>query len=339
VRRASLSVGLYVACATGVVLAIGCACALFYVMHQDVAECVIDEDVRWHNRDPWNQSAVDANADFATWCASLGAHVAYRFNTPTVVTALAILLAIGIALMGPVGWLTARRAVRPLAEALRLQRHFVADASHELRTPLTVLSTRIQLLKRRLAKGEDVGPTVEQLRGDAAGMAEVLNDLLLTVEGSGAAPGVVTPVAATAHQALTSVKVIADQAQVGLRLNVQAQPAVAVPEKSLSRAVVALVDNAIQHSPAGSAVEVIVGQEGAHATIRVRDQGSGIRDADPNRLFERFAHGQEMGKKRSFGLGLALVSEIAQRSKGDIAIETTGPGGTTFVLRLPVSAG
>jgi signal transduction histidine kinase len=52
---------------------------------------------------------------------------------------------------------------------------------------------------------------------------------------------------------------------------------------------------------------------------------------------ERFAHSPESGKKRGFGLGLALVSEIAQRSHGDIAIETTGPGGTVFLLKLPTA--
>ena len=46
-------------------------------------------------------------------------------------------------------WL-ARRAVAPMAETIALQRRFVADASHELRTPLTLLSTRVQLLARRL---------------------------------------------------------------------------------------------------------------------------------------------------------------------------------------------
>lgn len=94
-------------------------------------------------------------------------------------------LALGVAgaiVMGLIGWLTARRAVAPLAEALRLQRNFVSDASHELRTPLTALDSRIQILQRRLQRGEPIADTIERLGHDARMMDDVLTDLLLAAE-------------------------------------------------------------------------------------------------------------------------------------------------------------
>ena len=76
--------------------------------------------------------------------------------------------------------LLTRRSIRPLTEALALQRRFVADASHELRAPLTVLHTRIQLLGRRFDDG-DAQQTKEQidaLASDTRVLGEVIEDLL-----------------------------------------------------------------------------------------------------------------------------------------------------------------
>jgi signal transduction histidine kinase len=60
----------------------------------------------------------------------------------------------GILASAAVVILLTRRSIRPLTQALALQRRFVADASHELRAPLTVLHTRIQLLSRRFDDGD-----------------------------------------------------------------------------------------------------------------------------------------------------------------------------------------
>ncbi len=69
-----------------------------------------------------------------------------------------------IILAGIAAWLIARRAVRPIAEAARMQRTFVADASHELRTPLTVLNARVQRLQRMTPDEDRRRPVVDDLR-------------------------------------------------------------------------------------------------------------------------------------------------------------------------------
>ena len=76
--------------------------------------------------------------------------------------------------------LLTRRSIRPLAEALALQRRFVADASHELRAPLTVLHTRIQLLARRFDDGNahEAKEQIDALASDTRALGEVIDDLL-----------------------------------------------------------------------------------------------------------------------------------------------------------------
>ncbi|MFZ8393358.1 histidine kinase dimerization/phospho-acceptor domain-containing protein, partial [Staphylococcus aureus] len=71
--------------------------------------------------------------------------------------------ACAIASAGILGWLATRRAVRPLVDALRRQREFVADASHELRTPLAILDARLQLLERSLGPADPNAEVVGRL--------------------------------------------------------------------------------------------------------------------------------------------------------------------------------
>ncbi len=227
--------------------------------------------------------------------------------------------------------------MRPLGEALRLQRNFVADASHELRTPLTTLTSRIQLLQRRRDRGEPIDGTIVELREDAAMMTDVLNDLLLAAEGGVGDVREPASVSAAVDAALASLRPLADEAGVVLTADIRDEPTVALPSVTLVRLVVALVDNAVQHSPDGGEVSVVVSVDGADAALRVADRGSGIRGISPDAVFERFARSTESGRRRGFGLGLSLVRDVAVRAGGSVEVENTSDAGTTFLLRLPVA--
>ncbi len=69
------------------------------------------------------------------------------------------------------------------------------------------------------------------------------------------------------------------------------------------------------------------------------DTGTGISGIDQDRVFDRFAHTTHPapGGRRSYGLGLALVREIAVAAGGRVEISSTGPGGTTMELTLPAA--
>ncbi len=240
----------------------------------------------------------------------------------------------GVLTLSFVAWLAARWAVRPLAAALTLQRTFVADASHELRTPLTALTSRIQILERRHARGEPIEPTVTALRRDAAMMDEILSDMLIAAEGD-AQSGVVADVEGCLALAVSSLQPLAQENGVQLAMRVPAPLRVAVPGATVTRLCVALIDNAIQHAPAGSEVFIDARAAGDVGEIRVADRGPGINSGDTERIFERFARSGETGRRRGFGLGLALVREGAARYRGAVRVEQTSPSGTTFLLTFP----
>ncbi|MDL9978450.1 sensor histidine kinase [Microbacterium sp. ASV49] len=245
---------------------------------------------------------------------------------------------VGVVLLGLVAWLAARQAVRPLGEALRVQRNFLADASHELRTPLTALTSRVQILQRRHARGEPIDDTIQRLRRDASAMDDILTELLLAAQDDHA-PASAEPadVHAAIAAAVDTVRPIADEAGVALEHAAAGAPHVAVPAVTLTRLCVALLDNAVQHSPAGATVVVTAERDGRSVEIRVADQGPGVAAEDRDRVFERFARGADTGRRRGFGLGLALVRDVANRYDGTVAIDSTSAEGTTFLLSLPAA--
>jgi signal transduction histidine kinase len=247
-----------------------------------------------------------------------------------------------IALAGLLSWFATRRAIRPLGEALRLQRDFVSNASHELRTPLAVLDARLQFLQRGLPAADQATTTVAELRRDTGTLIQIVNDLLVTAE-EGGAPIAAEPVEVipVAQLAVDSMSVLSAERGVAIALSAPTPVSVQAPAGAIHRCIVALLDNALRFSPAGSTITVGVTVERGSAEVRVRDEGPGITGLEPSRVFERFARGENgegagaTGAATGFGIGLALVKDAVERAGGTASVERTGPDGTVMLLRLP----
>ena len=248
---------------------------------------------------------------------------------------------LAIILAGIAAWLIARRAVRPIAEAARMQRTFVADASHELRTPLTVLHTRVQRLQRMTPADDRRRPVVDDLREDSQILINIVNDLLEAAAGSGD-PDETADLRTAMDAVHRDMSVLAGGRDI--RLDVDPIDAlVRVSETQLRRCLIALTDNAIGHTRTGGHVRVTATATGTSVTIRVADDGPGVVGIEPARVFDRFAHGTPpeatatTSTRTGYGIGLALVRDIAVRAGGDAVVECTDSSGTVFALHFPIT--
>ncbi|MEC3979436.1 sensor histidine kinase [Amycolatopsis sp. H20-H5] len=243
-----------------------------------------------------------------------------------------------LALLGSVvtGHVLAGRAIRPLGEALRRQRTFVADASHELRAPLTRLHARAQLMSRwAKAQPERVSGDLDRLVSDTRELGEVIEDLLLSAQLQ-ASPPVLEPVdlgeLAAAAVAAESVRA----GERGLRIQLRAPGPFIVRgvPTALRRVLSALLDNAIGHTLPGGTIVVELSAAGERQVeLSVRDTGVGFDPVDTDRIFDRFARGDQ-GDGRRFGLGLALVREVVTGHGGTISALGAPDDGATFTLRF-----
>lgn len=242
-----------------------------------------------------------------------------------------------------IGLVVARRSLRPMAEALALQRRFVADAGHELRTPLTLLSTRAQLLRRHVAHGasptddDEVRSGLDEIVDDSMALTEIVQDLLTAADPRQTAESEGVDVGELAAAVVRSAEGRIQER--GIRVELEAEPGALVTGApvSLRRMIVALLDNALDH--AHSQVQLTVSSGGDGVTLVVEDDGAGFSDGVETRVFERFAtardaqHGTERG--RHYGLGLALVAEVVTRHHGTVDASNRQDGGAVVTVRLP----
>ncbi|HEY2954262.1 MAG TPA: ATP-binding protein [Candidatus Eisenbacteria bacterium] len=127
------------------------------------------------------------------------------------------------------------------------------------------------------------------------------------------------------------------QAEAGVVVEVAPGPALLVRGDSLllSRAVHNLLLNACEASPDGGRVEVRAFAAGEQAVIEVADRGPGVPEAIRDRVFEPYVS----TKRRSSGLGLSLVRDIATQHHGTATLENREGGGACARLSLPLLSG
>lgn len=99
-----------------------------------------------------------------------------------------------------------------------------------------------------------------------------------------------------------------------------------------------LVDNALRYIPLGNRVQVEITVPGICRTLRVADDGPGVRAEERKRIFDRYYRIAASGMSGS-GLGLAIVKQAVNRMHGSIRVTEGLHGkGCSFIVELPAAA-
>jgi two-component system sensor histidine kinase BaeS len=229
------------------------------------------------------------------------------------------------------------------SEALR--RRAASDIAHDLATPATVLETQLQAMIDGVVPADRAG--LEAARSAAAALGALVGDLddLASAEAApvSARPGPVMVAEAVRDVAL-ALDGLARGREVRLESAVAADVVAWADPGHLARAVRNVVANAIDHAPPGSSVAIDAAADGPAVAVRVTDAGPGIAAQDLPHVFERFyradrsrATDPSTGRRAGSGLGLTIARELLAANGGSIAVERTGPDGTTFVLMVPAA--
>lgn len=214
------------------------------------------------------------------------------------------------------------RALDRMESAFRLLQQFTADAAHELRTPLAVMTLGIGQLPASEAR--------RKLQEDVAGMTRLVNQLLDLAQadallGAGAAR---TDLHRMGSALVARMLPLAVAAGRDIRYVLEGATEVFGQPEILERALGNVVQNALAHTPPGTAVDVVVGPG---PRISVRDHGPGIEPAVREHVFRRFWRA-ERASATGAGLGLAIALGVMEAHGGHIEIGDAEGGGATVSL-------
>ena len=124
-----------------------------------------------------------------------------------------------------------------------------------------------------------------------------------------------------------------------LRVSAPASPVECVSDVGkLHQILLNLLPNAVKFTDRGG-VDVVVARTGAYASVRVRDTGPGIPEADRAKVFEPFVQADTSATRRhgGTGLGLPVSRELAWLLGGDVRLETGQGAGSTFTIEIPAA--
>ncbi|MBO1753586.1 HAMP domain-containing histidine kinase [Allobranchiibius sp. CTAmp26] len=227
-------------------------------------------------------------------------------------------------------------------------RRFVADASHELRTPLASVRGYAELYRMgAVTSPDDVASAMRRIEEEATRLGLMVDELLLLTRldkhpiGPDDPPRPFAPVdlmvlAADAVQDTRAREPERTVRMTGLRGPLRSTM-VSGDEAGMRQVLTNLLANAVRYTPAGTAVEVLVGQRGGAAYVVVRDHGPGVDAELRERVFERFfrADAARNSAHGGSGLGLAIVSAIVAAHRGTVELSETSGGGATFTVQIP----
>ncbi len=207
------------------------------------------------------------------------------------------------------------------------ERRFTADAAHELRTPLAALRAQAQVARGASEARERTHALDNVIAGcdRAAHLVEQMLTLARLEPASFHATREALDLAEIARRAAAEAAPAAIDKSIDVELEVDAAVRIEGDAPLLGILLRNLLDNAVRYSPAGTRVQVRVGQRAGSAFVAVADEGPGVPEEERARLGQRF-HRVAAAQAPGTGLGLSIAKRIAELHDATVAFDESASG-------------
>ena len=220
-----------------------------------------------------------------------------------------------------------------LESSFSSQRQLLDDVGHELRTPITIIQGHLELQDSTDVSDVDA---VRAVALDELDRMRLLVDDLVTLAGSSRPDFVRT---SRTHAGQLTDEVLDKARGLGPRrwvIDERTEASTDLDSRRILQAWLQLAVNAVKFSTEGSTVAVGSAADGNTLRLWVRDEGVGVAPRDYQRIFARFVRGSNSKRADGSGLGLTIVSAIAEAHRGQVDLVSEVGAGSTFTLVLPL---
>jgi signal transduction histidine kinase len=237
---------------------------------------------------------------------------------------------------------TINRLLERIENAFKLQKTFIANVSHELKNPLTKISSQLEVSLLNERKTDEYKQTIASVLEDTQDLAAITESLLELNKIS------ISDYQAS-FQTIRVDEILWESRSLTLKLNSAYKVQIDTQfmpddeellhmkgdEKLVLTAIKNLLENACKFSTHKTA-HACIQTEGNWITIKVKNEGKGIPEADIPYIFQPFFRAENTASSKGYGIGLSLVERIVLLHNGQISVQSEINGLTEFTLRFPM---
>jgi signal transduction histidine kinase len=228
-----------------------------------------------------------------------------------------------------------------LEQSEKTRRELVADIAHELRTPLTNIKGYLEAIDDGVLAADPV--TLKSLNEEVGLLARLvadLHDLSLADSGQLKLARQGEDIGQLITREITVIRARAEAAGVTLAAALEEPlPQVNIDYYRIHEVLHNLLDNAVQHTPAGGRIDVTARADGRWVAVTVQDTGEGIPPEALPHIFDRFYRVDKSRTRATggSGLGLTIVKRMVEAHGGRIEVRSETGRGSVFTFTLPAT--
>ena len=228
-------------------------------------------------------------------------------------------------------------------ELENLKEDFVATLTHDLKVPIVAETNMLELFLNesfgKISEKQEIA--LKNMQSSNRELLDLVQVVLDTYKFKGRSMRLNKEnvmLKSFIEEIIDEMRPIADKSRNSLQFNLPRDIRVFADRMQLKRVVKNLIQNAISYGESDSPIEITIGEVPGFITIKVKDYGAGISQADINKIFNKYYSAAKKFRKIGTGLGLYLAAQIMKAHNGDLTVESIEGEFTEFCIKIPAGS-